>query len=33
MRKAKENKLKKYWYCLLEKELYVYKRKDDENHK
>lgn len=33
MRKAKENKLKKYWYCLLEKELYVYKHKDDENHK
>lgn len=33
MRKAKENKLKKYHYCLLEKELYVYKHKDDENHK
>lgn len=29
MRKAKENKLKKYWYTLLEKELYVYKHKED----
>ena len=33
MRKAKENKLKRYWYCLLEKELYVYKHKDDATHK
>ena len=27
IRKAGENKLKKYWYCLLGKELYVYKNK------
>lgn len=33
MRKAKENKLKKYWYTLLEKELYVYKHKDDQKPK
>ncbi len=33
MRKAKENKLKKYWYTLLEKELYVYKHKDDSKPK
>lgn len=25
IRKATETKLKKYWYCLLGKELYVYK--------
>lgn len=33
MRKAKENKLKKYWYKLCDKELRVYKRKEDANHK
>ena len=33
MRKAKENKLKKYWYTLLEKELYAYKSKGDAKHK
>lgn len=33
MRKAKENKLKKYWYKLCDKELRVYKRKDDQTHK
>jgi len=33
IRKATETKLKKYWYCLLGKELYVYKKKDDEKHK
>jgi len=33
MRKAKENKLKKYWYKLCDKELRVYKRKDDKEHK
>lgn len=33
MRKARENKLKKYWYTLLEKELYVYKSKGDPKHK
>jgi len=33
MRKAKENKLKKYWHKLCGKELRVYKHKDNENHK
>jgi chlorite dismutase len=32
-RKATEGKLKRYWYCLLGKELYCYKKKDDERHK
>ena len=33
VRKATETKLKKYWYCLLGKELYVYKNKSEEKHK
>jgi len=33
MRKAKENKLKKYYYILEDKELYVYKKKTDKQHK
>lgn len=33
MRKAKENKLKKYFYVLQDKELYVYKKKTDKQHK
>jgi hypothetical protein len=33
IRKATETKLKKYWYCLLGKELYVYKTQNDEKHK
>ena len=33
VRKATETKLKKYWYCLLGKELYVYKKKDDDKHR
>lgn len=33
MRKAKENKLKKYYYRLFDKELRVYKNKNDENSK
>jgi len=33
IRKAAENKLKRYWYCLLGKELYVYKNKKEEKHK
>lgn len=33
IRKASESKLKKYWYCLLGKELYVYKNKAEEKHK
>lgn len=33
IRKANETKLKRYWYCLLGKELYVYKSKSDEKHK
>jgi Ca2+-binding EF-hand superfamily protein/RIO-like serine/threonine protein kinase len=33
MRKAKENKLKKYWHKLYDKELRIYKHKDDKDHK
>jgi hypothetical protein len=33
IRKATEFKLKKYWYCLLGKELYVYKNQKEEKHK
>ena len=33
IRKATETKLKKYWYCLLGKELYVYKNQKEEKHK
>lgn len=33
IRKATEVKLKKYWYCLLGKELYVYKNQKEEKHK
>jgi hypothetical protein len=44
LRKAAEGKLKRYWYCLLGKELYCnysslpnliigYKKKEDERHK
>ena len=33
IRKATETKLKKYWYCLLGKELYVYKNKSEDKHK
>jgi hypothetical protein len=33
IRKATETKLKKYWYYLLGKELYVYKSKSEEKHK
>jgi len=33
IRKATETKLKKYWYVLLGKELYVYKHKNEEKHK
>jgi len=33
IRKATETKLKKYWYCLLGKELYVYKNKHEDKHK
>jgi len=33
IRKATETKLKRYWYCLLGKELYVYKNKREEKHK
>jgi hypothetical protein len=33
IRKATETKLKKYWYTLLGKELYVYKNKSDDKHK
>ena len=33
LRKATETKLKKYWYVLFGKELYMYKKKDNGNHK
>jgi len=33
IRKATETKLKRYWYCLLGKELYVYKKQNEEKHK
>lgn len=33
VRMANENKFKTYWYCLLGKELYVYKNKNEEKHK
>lgn len=33
LRKAGEKKLKKYFYCMLGKELYVYKRQDDDRHR
>jgi len=33
IRKAGENRLKKYWYCLLGKELYLYKKKSEDKHK
>ncbi len=33
IRKATETKLKRYWYTLLGKELYVYKNKNEDKHK
>lgn len=33
MRKTPEGKFKRYWFCLLGKELYCYRKKDDEKHK
>ena len=33
MRKLTEEKLKNYYYVLRGKELYVYRKKDDEKHK
>lgn len=33
IRKATETKLKKYWYSLLGRELYVYRTQDDLQHK
>ena len=33
LRKATEKKFKKYWYCLLGKELYVYKNRQEDKHK
>jgi hypothetical protein len=32
-RKAVDGKLKRYWYCLLGKEFYCYKKRGDKNHK
>jgi hypothetical protein len=33
IRKATETKLKKYWYSLIGKELYVFKNQSEEKHK
>jgi hypothetical protein len=33
LRKAPEGKFKRYWFCLLGKELYQYRKKDEEKHK
>ena len=33
LRKAAAGKFKRYWFCLLGKELYCYKKKDEEKHK
>jgi hypothetical protein len=33
MRKTPENKFKRYWFCLLSKELYCYRKREDEKHK
>ena len=33
MRKTPEGKFKRYWFCLLSKELYCYRKKEDEKHK
>ena len=33
IRKASETKLKRYWYTLLGRELYVYKTKAEDKHK
>lgn len=32
-RKAPEGKLKRYWFCLLGKELYCYRKQDEDKHK
>lgn len=32
-RKAPEGKLKRYWFCLLGKELYCYRKQQEEKHK
>ena len=33
IRMSTPTKLKQYWYCLLGKELYVYKKMNDEKHR
>ena len=33
LRKTPDGKFKKYWFCLLGKELYQYRKRDDEKHK
>lgn len=33
IRKTPEGKFKRYWFCLLAKELYCYRKKEDEKHK
>jgi|JI10StandDraft_1071094.scaffolds.fasta_scaffold156134_3 serine/threonine protein kinase len=32
-RKAPEGKLKRYWFCLLGKELYCYRKQNEDKHK
>ena len=33
LRMLPEGKFKRYWFCLLSKELYCYRKKDEEKHK
>jgi hypothetical protein len=33
LRMLPEGKFKRYWFCLLGKELYCYRKKDEEKHK
>src|SRR5688572_15428385 len=33
LRKTPDGKFKRYWFCLLGKELYCYRKRDDERHK
>jgi hypothetical protein len=33
LRKTPEGKFKKYWFCLIGKEIYCSRKRDDEKHK
>jgi hypothetical protein len=33
LRKVGDGKFKKYWFCLLDKELYCYRKKSEDKHK